>query len=57
RYVVVDPQFFRPAEVYTLTGNAEKARLRLGWSPRVGFDELVRRMVVADLEQMILGNP
>jgi GDPmannose 4,6-dehydratase len=54
RYVVVDPQFYRPAETFILTGNAVKARTRLGWSPHVGFDELIRRMVTADLNQTFL---
>jgi len=49
-YVVTDPRFYRPAEVHTLTGDASRARRVLGWAPTVGFDELVRRMVKADLE-------
>jgi GDPmannose 4,6-dehydratase len=54
RYVVVDPQFFRPAEAIVLTGDFSKASSRLGWSPRVGFHEMVRRMVVADMERVAL---
>ncbi|HEX2041794.1 MAG TPA: GDP-mannose 4,6-dehydratase [Acidimicrobiales bacterium] len=49
RYVESDPRFERPAEVDILTGNAAKARERLGWKPRVGFPELVDMMVRADL--------
>ena len=47
--VSVDPRYFRPAEVETLLGDATKAREKLGWIPQVGFDELVREMVEADL--------
>jgi GDPmannose 4,6-dehydratase len=48
-HVEVDPRYFRPAEVDALLGDATKARDQLGWSPRVGFEELVRIMVDADL--------
>jgi GDPmannose 4,6-dehydratase len=48
-YVVVDPKFYRPAEVEHLIGDPSKARRQLGWEPRVSFDELVRMMVDADL--------
>jgi GDPmannose 4,6-dehydratase len=49
--VAVDPRYFRPAEVETLLGNASYARDRLGWKPRIGFEELVREMVQSDLEE------
>jgi GDPmannose 4,6-dehydratase len=49
-FVKVDPKYFRPAEVDLLLGNPAKAKARLGWEPRVGFRELVRLMVDADLE-------
>jgi GDPmannose 4,6-dehydratase len=49
-YVVVDPKYFRPAEVEFLLGDPTKARTVLGWKPRVGFKELVRIMVDADME-------
>jgi GDPmannose 4,6-dehydratase len=48
KYVVVNPQLYRPAEVELLIGDASKARRQLGWAPRVGFRELVRQMVEAD---------
>ena len=51
-YVVLDERFLRPAEVYTLLGDATKAREKLGWEPEVGFEEMVRQMVDCDLEQV-----
>jgi GDPmannose 4,6-dehydratase len=45
-----DQRFMRPAEVDILTGDASKARERLGWKPKVSFPELVRMMVEADLK-------
>ena len=50
-FVVVDPDLKRPAEVDTLMGDATKARQMLGWSPTVGFSELVQMMVDFDLER------
>ena len=50
RYVVEDdPQFVRPAEVDLLIGDASKAREKLGWEPRVTFEQLIRMMVESDL--------
>jgi GDPmannose 4,6-dehydratase len=48
-HVVVDPKYFRPAEVDLLLGDPRKARSVLGWKPKVGFRDLVRLMVDADL--------
>jgi GDPmannose 4,6-dehydratase len=48
-FVVQDPKFFRPAEVDLLVGDSTHARTTLGWQPKVAFDELVRRMVEADM--------
>ena len=48
--VAVDPNYFRPAEVDTLLGDASRARAALGWSPRVSFAELVSEMARADLK-------
>jgi GDPmannose 4,6-dehydratase len=50
KHVEIDPRYFRPAEVDLLLGDATRARERLGWRPRVGFRELVRMMVDADVE-------
>ncbi len=50
RYVRVDPAFVRPVDAVELTGDAGRARSRLGWTPTVGFDEVVARMVHADLQ-------
>jgi GDPmannose 4,6-dehydratase len=52
RYVVVDPRFYRPAEVDLLVGDASKARRELGWEPEVSFEDLVERMVRADLDRL-----
>src|SRR5258708_3265246 len=54
RYVEVDPQLFRPAEVDHLVGDASKARVQLGWRPTVEFEQLVRLMVNSDLERVAL---
>lgn len=48
--VRIDPHYLRPAEVDTLMGDARKARAKLGWRPRTGFQQLVKEMVAADLE-------
>jgi GDPmannose 4,6-dehydratase len=49
RHVVLDPTLRRPAEVDFLQGDASKARQKLGWAPKLGFTELIRLMVDADL--------
>ena len=48
-YVVQDERFMRPAEVDLLVADATKARAKLGWAPTVTFEQLVQRMVEADL--------
>ena len=47
--VAVDPRYFRPTEVETLLGDATRARVKLGWTPRTTFAELVKEMVREDL--------
>ena len=48
--VRVDPRYYRPTEVETLLGDPTKARERLGWTPKIGFDALVAEMVDRDYE-------
>ena len=48
--VEVDPRYFRPTEVETLLGDPSKAREKLGWTPKISFDELVSEMVREDLK-------
>ncbi|MCX5871349.1 MAG: GDP-mannose 4,6-dehydratase [Deltaproteobacteria bacterium] len=48
--VAVDPRYFRPAEVETLLGDPTKAKEKLGWTPKITFDELVAEMVREDLK-------
>jgi GDPmannose 4,6-dehydratase len=57
-YVVSDPKFLRPAEVDQLVADPHKAREKLGWEPRVSFEELIHMMVDTDIEalQRMLRN-
>lgn len=50
-HVEIDPKYFRPTEVDSLAGDSSKARKKLGWKPDVGFEELVKLMVDADLKK------
>lgn len=52
KYVVTDPNLFRPAETHELCGNAKKAKEKLGWQPSVTFEQLVQIMVEHDLKQV-----
>lgn len=49
-YVRQDQRFFRPAEVDLLIGDATKAKTKLGWQPKVGFNELIEMMVRHDID-------
>lgn len=49
-FVFTDPRFIRPSEVDTLCANTKKIETELGWKPKVHFDELVKRMVLHDIE-------
>ena len=50
--VEVDPRHYRPTEVELLIGDASKAKQKLGWVPKVKFDELAKIMVRADFEKI-----
>ncbi|MFN7172974.1 MAG: GDP-mannose 4,6-dehydratase [Fimbriimonadaceae bacterium] len=51
-HVVIDPAFFRPAEVDLLIGDSSRAKNELGWQPKVDFPTLVNMMVDYDLERI-----
>jgi GDPmannose 4,6-dehydratase len=51
-HVIIDPRYFRPAEVDDLRADPEKARRQIQWEPQVGFKELVHMMVDADLAEI-----
>ncbi|MDO7907203.1 GDP-mannose 4,6-dehydratase [Paenibacillus sp. JX-17] len=50
-YIVIDPEFVRPAEVDLLLGDCTKAKEKLGWELEVGFEQLIHMMVDADLDR------
>ena len=52
-YVVIDEQFFRPAEIFELRGDASKAKRKLGWKPTVSFEEMIEIMVVHDYNRLL----
>jgi GDPmannose 4,6-dehydratase len=52
KHLVIDPAFYRPAEVDVLLGNPEKAILKLGWKPTTTLEEMIKEMVEADLERI-----
>src|SRR4030095_5941038 len=52
KYVEIDPRYYRPAEVELLIGDASKAKKKLGWEPKVKFEELVRLMVDEDMRRL-----
>ena len=54
--VEIDPQYFRPTEVYRLQGDSTKAREKLGWHHKTRFADLVREMVAADLKTTAKEN-
>ncbi len=54
-HVKVEKKLFRPAEVYELCGDFSKAKKKLGWTPKVAFEELIEMMVSADIERLKRG--
>ena len=57
RDVKPDPELYRPAEVHLLRRGAGKARRALGWTRRIGSEELVREMVDADCRALEIEHP
>ena len=58
-YVVIDPQFYRPADVEYLCGNSKKAKEKLGWEPEISFEQLIEGMLEHDIQmaQEAAGTP
>lgn len=54
-YVVIDPKFYRPAEVDLLLGDPTKAKRELGWEPETSLEELMAMMLDADLKRVRAG--
>lgn len=54
-HVVIDPRFYRPAEVEVLLGNPDKAKRQLGWEADTSLDAMIREMVDADLQRLERG--
>jgi GDPmannose 4,6-dehydratase len=52
KYVKQDPKFLRPAEVDLLIGDPSKAQQKLGWKPKVTFEQMIQMMVDADIERL-----
>lgn len=51
-YLVIDPNFLRPAEVDVLLGDPAKAKKKLGWEAKISLEEMIREMVDADLRRL-----
>lgn len=54
KFVAIDERLYRPTELHSLCGDASKAKRVLGWEPKTGFKEIVRKMVNADLRAQML---
>ncbi len=52
KFVIIDPKFYRPAEVEVLLGNPAKASAKLGWKAKTGLEELITMMVDADISRV-----
>lgn len=57
RFVRTDTQLYRPTEIHELRGDASKAQMGLGWSPTMGFDQIVETMVEGDLRRLSGQSP
>lgn len=57
KFVEIHSRYFRPAEVEVLSGNAQKAKEKLGWQPKIKFKDLVKIMVDADFRALGLEPP
>jgi len=51
--VEIDPKYFRPTEVDLLLGDATKAKEKLGWEPKIKFEDLVKEIIKGDIEQLV----
>ena len=56
KHLVIDPAFYRPAEVDVLLGDSSKARAKLGWAPKIALKDLIVEMVEADLDRLKRGE-
>lgn len=56
-YVGIDPRYLRPVEVEVLVGDFSKAKEKLGWQPKIKFDELIKIMIDADMQKLGLNSP
>jgi GDPmannose 4,6-dehydratase len=52
-HVVIDPAFYRPADVEILLGDPRKAKEKLGWQPEIALEEMIREMADADLARQL----
>lgn len=51
-YIEIDPKFYRPVDVHVLCGDASKAREKLGWKPKISFEQLIHTMIDTDLKEV-----
>jgi GDPmannose 4,6-dehydratase len=54
-HVIIDPAFYRPAEVDILLGDASKAKATLGWKPEISLESMICEMVDADLKRLTVA--
>ena len=57
KHVIIDPAFYRPAEVDVLLGNPTKARQTLGWEAETSLEAMIEEMVDADLTRLKFKHP